>query len=499
MLLLLVCYQVFAKGDTVLIEKKLLTQYSPKANFNTAVWLNPAVKFNMFDENLTTVSIGGDFANNDKAYIMQEGYSDREFIFKAESFYKITEADLVYGSASYSNRHINNVLWNENTDFLFVYPYVTGDGIGGYLHEEDYCFAGGYVRKVGLWAIGAELGYRASISYRDKDPRPRNIVSDLQAKFAFSRSINNYKLGFSVKGRKYNQNSSITYLADKGETPVFHMLGLGMDYVRFRGTHTSVRYSGYEVGGSIDLLPKNTNGFSLAIGGKFMHINKVLSSINYAPINEIDEFNISLDASYLEENKLFTYGVILEGDYIYRMGTENILGDPTANQFVVISQVTQFYSPTIIAEVTGFFGNNIHTNKWVWNIKPYLNYFMLNPSYLASARYIKSSNLKAGVEMQSLWKMKKLSISVDLDFDYSANISSDYYLSDLEENTSVGETLLANIDYLCDSYFDVYIGSRIDYYINQKYSIYLSGGYKHYVYKQSGNIAMGGVSLGFAF
>lgn len=102
------------------------------------------------------------------------------------------------------------------------------------MKEEEYKFSGGYTYRFGKWAGGAELDYRAVIAYRDKDPRPRNIISDLKASLALSRNLGEkYILGLSVQARKYNQRSDIKYLADKGPTSVYQMLGLGMDYVRF--------------------------------------------------------------------------------------------------------------------------------------------------------------------------------------------------------------------------------------------------------------------------
>ena len=78
-------------------------------------------------------------------------------------------------------------------------------------------------------------GYRASHNYRDKDPRPRNTASDLSFSAGGGYRLGTYRIGVSADFRYYQQYSEISFLADKGSTSVYHVLGLGMDYARFAG------------------------------------------------------------------------------------------------------------------------------------------------------------------------------------------------------------------------------------------------------------------------
>ena len=129
------------------------------------------------------------------------------------------------------------MLWNENIDWKLIAPYVTGDSIGGFLKGETYYFNGGYASESGSWTWGITGGYRASHNYRHKDPRPRNTASDLSFALGAGYRLGTYRLGVSADFRLYQQKSEISFLADKGSTSVYHMLGLGMDYVPVSYTH----------------------------------------------------------------------------------------------------------------------------------------------------------------------------------------------------------------------------------------------------------------------
>ena len=497
---LLLTPSLFAKEEAEIIENKLLNLYAPTIHFNAKIWMNPAIKYDMLNLSISSPSIGGVLQDKDgDSYLVQEGYSDKKIKCNVESFYKLSDTEKIFGSASYTNGRVENMLWNENADFSILYPYVTGDSIGGYMLSEEYYFSGGYVNRFRVWTAGAEFSYRASISYRDKDPRPRNVVSDLKLKIGLSRSISRYRIGASFSARKYKQNSHIAFLADKGSVSVYHMLGFGVDYARFAGDETSTNYAGHELGGSIEFIPENHYGFSLSLGGEFLHITKFLTNLNHAPIADINEKKISLDASWLEKSSELEYGVMLHAEYLKREGTEHILGDPTGNIYPVISEATQFHSPILKTSISGTIGKHIPKNRWGWNIDPHLGYMSIHPSYTSRSRYMKVSSLHTGIKIQSLWQIKKMLVSVYTNVDYTAKLSSDYALHGLNLESSLGKTILSNISYLSDTHTSLSIGSRIDYYINHKNALFLSGEYIHRNYNQSGVASLGEINIGFTF
>ncbi len=156
----------------------------------------------------------------------QEGDKDNRIGVDVNSFVILSERDRVFGSAGYRSEKQENVLWNENIDWKLIAPYVTGDSIGGFLKGETYYFNGGYASESGSWTWGITGGYRASHNYWDKDPRPRNTASDLSLCFGSRISSGDISFGSFRRFPALSAEKWIPFLADKGSTSVYHMLGL---------------------------------------------------------------------------------------------------------------------------------------------------------------------------------------------------------------------------------------------------------------------------------
>ena len=492
-------------ADTLHIEQKLLSEYNHTALFHKQIWQNSAIRYNLRPFSLTTTSVNGLYEERGSAALVQEGNGEKNFNIKVNSFVVLSQHSRLFGTASYRNGRREDIVWNENSDFSLLYPYVVGDSIGGYMKEEEYKFSGGYTYRFGKWTGGAELDYRAVIAYRDKDPRPRNIISDLKASLALSRHLGEkYILGLSVQARKYNQRSDIKYLADKGPTSVYQMLGLGMDYVRFAGSQTSSRYTGSGIGGSIDLLPvgKNgeNNGFSASLRTDYFHLTKELVSINYAPINEVKNVDISLETAWTRRNREWKYGVNLSAALQQRTGVENIFGDPTANVYPKISSVDQFKNATQKIALKGMVGQSLYgSRRWGWTLLPSVGYGQTKPEYKDNGRYVEIASASGGLEAQSLWKVSKMLLSASVAGGYTTNVKSEYSLPGLDSQKSVGSTLLSNIDYLSDDHASIALKLRGDYVVNKQYALFLSANWLHQEYKNCGGTDRIEVSLGVTF
>ena len=76
----------------------------------------------------------------------------------------------------------------------------------------------------------------------------------------------------------------------------------------------------------------------------YFHLTKELVSINYAPINEVKNVDISLETAWTHRNREWKYGVNLLAALQQRTGVENIFGDPTANVYPKISSVAVSYT-----------------------------------------------------------------------------------------------------------------------------------------------------------
>ena len=492
-------------ADSLSVEQKLLWQQHRTALLRNQVWQNSAIRFDLHPFSLTTTGLNGLYEKRGQAAIAQEGNGEKNFSINVNSFVVLSPNSRLFGTASYRNGRREDVVWNENSDYSLLYPYVVGDSIGGYMKEEEYNFSGGYAHRFGKWTGAAELDYRAVIAYRDKDPRPRNIISDLKAMLALSRRLGNaYTIGLSVQARKYNQKSDISYLADKGATSVYQMLGLGMDYVRFAGSQTSARYTGAGIGGSIDLMPTSkdgeNNGWSASLSTYYLHLTKELVSVNYAPINEIKNLDVSLETAWTHRKREWEYGVYMLATMQQRTGVENIFGDPTANVYPKISSVDQFENATLKASLKGMVGQGLYgTRRRGWALLPTAAYAQTKPQYKDNGRYAEIASASGGLEAQFFRKASKMLLSASLAGGYTANVKSEYSLPGLDAKKSVGSTLLSNMDYLSDDHASVSVKLRGDYVANDRYALFLSAHWLHQEYKKCGATNRVEVSLGVTF
>lgn len=485
--------------DSLSIEQRLLLHHNPLSTFRSQLWANPAMHYYIRDFSLTSVSMNGQYERRGDAAVIQEGNGKKNFSFQATSFLKLTERDRVFGEVSYTNGRRENVMWNENSDFELLYPYVTGDSIGGFMKGETYRFLGGYAHSVGAWTIGAQISYRASINYRDQDPRPRNVVSDLEASLGVTRALNEYyTLGLSLTGRKYNQKSDIKFLAEKGSTSVYQMLGFGIDYVRFAGTQLSSNYTGGGVGASLDLLPRRGYGLSASFGYDYFHVTKELTSINYAPLTEIANKEFKMEIAWTTEmTGTWEYGAKLNSEIALREGTENIFGDPTGNIYPILTSVKQYKNTTTKVRLTGIVGQpNL---RWGWTLLPTVGYSQIKPEYKGASRFMEISAIDAGLKLQTTRRMSNLLLTAGAEGGYTSNLKSEYSLPGLDRTLSVGQSVMANIEYLSDDHASVGLSLRGDYTFSPKYALFASGRWLHQAYKTCGATNYGEVSLGFVF
>lgn len=466
-----------------------------------ALWSNPAMTFDKHKLNITTITLSSFIDKNEQASIAENGFGGKEFSFYADTYVALDNNDKVYGSAYYKTETVNNILWNENIDYSIVYPYVVGDSLGGDMNIETYFFRGGYVKRFdNNYTFGAEMTYRAAIGFRNVDPRPHNTVSDLDVKIGISRLFDKYSLALSLSGRVYKQNSSISYYADTGSTDVYQMLGLGYDYSRFSGDKTSSRYEGSQWGASIDFMQKADSGLKLSLGVTLFDLTKILTSLNYVPVNLVDETKINLDASYLLKLGNLDYGVQLISTYKHRAGTENILGEATDNVYPIISSSSPFTAIDFTNDFSIFISGRNNNDSWRWMITPSVGLDMIEQRYSSTTtRFYEITNMTTGVDMQSLWSKKRWIYKLNAGVDSSSSLNKDYSLTGLDTSTSVAQTLLSNINYLSDEYFRYSVSAEINYILNSDYALSLSTSFTQINYSEIGVKNLFYICLGLKF
>lgn len=498
------CTSALKAADSLTVQQKLMHVDKLCCKFREQVWLNLAMRYGQLPFSLTSVQLNGRSEQRGEAAVKQEGNGEKAFGFEVNSFVVLSQASRLFGSASYRHGKHEEVRWNENADFNLLFPYVTGDSIGGFMKEEAYRFSGGYAHTSGSWRWGAELAYRAMLAYRDKDPRPRNVVSDLRLTLSAARQIGAaYHLGTSLSVRTYDQQSGITFNGDKGSTSVYQMLGLGMDYVRFAGNQFYAHYEGFGLGGSLDLLPivssQTHTGFTGSLRGDYLHLTKKLDGIS-EPLTALNHYELALETSWMKETHRWIHGVQLTSKVHQRVGRETVFGEPTNGVYTKLHDVEQLTCSVLESDLSGVWQKKLTDDSaWGWQVRPTVGYRLFKSTYRAAHRSLEISSASGGLQLQSTRRVGRVLLTGGLDGGYVWNLTAKQELPGLKENSSVGQTLLANTRYLSDNHVATNLLLRGHYAWSSAYALQLTGRWLHENYKKSGRINLFELSLGVLF
>ena len=487
------------QADSLPLFRRAMLDASPAAALPAAVLRNPAAMWYRQGFSLSELSIGYEDSRRGTAALAQDGNGYGGFGFAARSFVLTGPKGRAFGGAGYTNGTRRDVRWSETADFALLYPYVTADSVGGSLSSETYRFSGGYAHTTGEWTWAAWLDYRALLEYREVDPRPRNVVSDLQGSLAAARNVGSeYRLSLAVRGRKYGQRGDIAFYNETYQASVYHLTGLGMDYVRFAGVQTSANYSGWGAGGSVDLFPASRNGFSASVEYDYFTFRKEMTGMNNLPLVSVADHSASATAAYNGRADRVAWGVTAEGGYRKRNGTEHIFGDPAGNIYPEIG-TSEGYSDRIVnGTVSGFVGS-LPAAHTVWWVKPSVSWFDFRSEYPSALRRMSFSRWQAGMDAAAICAWEQWMLQAEVGLSRSGRRSGELALPEADFSTSRIRTLEANYRYLTDDFTRLRLGIRVSRRIGGERAIFAQGGWTHDWFSACGTADGWSVSLGFAF
>lgn len=337
--------------------------------------------------------------------IKEEGKSRQEGQICFNTLVRLDSLQAVRGSVRYTNGVKRDVFLNSSSDFFIVYPYVVADTVGGNVNREEYAFSGGYSACHKRFYWGAEGSYRAQHEYRMVDPRPRNIVSDLQVSASAGYLVlPGYALDLTLGYRRYSQSQSVSFMSERGKnSSVFHLTGLGNTFARFTGTtdsYLNTRYSGNGLSVGLAWAPVKERGWEAGVRYSLLDNTHYLPSLNQVPYTELYTRNAEVRGAYLSRrgNWAWKAGFFLKGEW--REGLESILDNGSAGYLKVLGRLRQFTSRQLSADVYG-------TLEWKerWRLKGQVEYVSYHSGYAYPASTFSLSGL--AVELEASCRLQK--------------------------------------------------------------------------------------------
>lgn len=306
---------------------------------SATVFLNPALRFFEHDRSVSAIRVSGGFERKGEAFLMQTGKETDGWEVSARTWMPLTEHTRLWGRAAYRYALRKSVSWNETSDLDLLYPYIMADSVGGDLRGQRYEFSGGYAGKGNRFTWGVQTDYRAEIEYRDRDPRPRNVISDfgIRAGGTFYAGNEGY-VGISAGIRNYRQNNDVDFYSTLGNAFVHTMTGLGNSYTRFTGVHTSVDYAGRGYTAALQYFSKMEGGWQADVGYTVMTTVRHMKDDDNIPLTEMKDRRLQLSLSRiyrLPKGSRIGWGVCAM--MTDRKGTENLFDSGNGNSYEKIS------------------------------------------------------------------------------------------------------------------------------------------------------------------
>ena len=442
-------------------------------------FVNPAMKQWMLPVSVSAIEVSYNRTRLNRAIDAQQGEGADALTACAESYMKYRTSTL-WGAASYSNGHKFNPVWNESSDLSLIYPYVVADSIGGNIKSETYSLAGGYADHTDSWAWGATISYVAGLSYRNVDPRPRNVSGrlDITAGGAWRIPSTDYRLGLSAGYMRYKQSGDIEFVNDLADNRIWHLTGLGTNYDRFSSQGYSHSYQGHRLSATVGLHPQSGRGLSLTGGVERFMFDHILTSLNNMPLQSADETIRQFEAAWLQPGDRHDLAAAIDFMTGNRQGTENIFGDAAAGIYPQIGAL-RMYRHSITQASLRLLWQYRSMRATMVALTPRIAFSRSRQSYADPYRLMVLSAVTAGLEVaarQNFGHNRSLHASLTADFTSPTDCSLELTI-DPTDPLGMQQAEIDRYDILSKSHRRIGASISATQAINRRYALMISGSF----------------------
>ncbi|PIF46666.1 hypothetical protein CLU96_3705 [Chryseobacterium sp. 52] len=327
-------------SDTIM--EKVREEYSGQRMFRNSINSNPANISGARKYNITTFKLTTEMTDTPNE-IQQKGKGQTLWGAEAHSLQMLDKGTTVWGNASYTQGKTKQVIWNENADYNLIYPYVAADSVGGDMKFENYSFSGGYSKKVNSFTLGITGSYRASLSYRDTDPRPKNTSANFSLALGANKLMfEKFRIGAYVEGEKYTQKHYLSFVSNQGYPVIYNMSGLGNYNELLSGKLRRAYYEGWSYGGGIQVFEAVNRNWFLNVGLKKFSLDKFLTEYTDLNASKIEEQRFTFSLGKFFTGRKLIWGVSADGSSTERKGTEHLFLNENSRNYIQIGSAERY-------------------------------------------------------------------------------------------------------------------------------------------------------------
>lgn len=395
------------------IKEKIREEYNAERLFKSNINVNPANNTEARKHSITTFSLFSETHDTPNA-LKQKGKGKNLWGAEARTFQVLDSKTVVWGNASYVQGKNKQMLWNENADYDLIYPYVAADSVGGDMKFENYSFSGGYSKKVNTFTLGITGSYKASLSYRDVDPRPKNTTANFSLALGANKMImGKFKAGAYLEAEKYTQKHYLSFVSNQGFPMIYNMSGLGNYNELLSGKLRQSYYEGWSYGGGLQIFEAENRNWYLNIGLKKLNMDKLLTEYTDLNASKIDEQRLNFSLGKFFDTGKVSWGISAEGNSISRKGTENLFLNENSRNYIQIGTVEQYSHKMNTILLKGLL--QTETNEVRSSLLPFLGWAKEKEIYNSPRSAVEFNKMIYGIDYQWLKTFSThLALSVSL-------------------------------------------------------------------------------------
>lgn len=141
--------------------------------------------------------------------------------------YRFFKNTVLYGSFSGNKRWDKNVNYSNVNNPYRVTPYLMLDTVGNDENDREfYQLKGAIASAFGKSVFGASLNYQVGLMAQNRDPRAKNLVTQLQVKPGYFLQLKNINIGFNVGYSYFSEDIQVKNIEQNRLDNMYYLLGL---------------------------------------------------------------------------------------------------------------------------------------------------------------------------------------------------------------------------------------------------------------------------------
>lgn len=480
------------------LSQRTVEHGSMLTELRNAVFDNPAMQSVRFKSSLNSLSAGFDYGKATSPMRLETGDGRNIGYGKIDAYMHKGKATL-WGTAGYSNGQVKNIQFCETSDYDIIAPFVMADTVGGNSKREQYHFLGGFSYPVSSRVnIGAEGEYSATMEYRTRDPRPKNLVGNLRGKIGVSVLVDkSHLLGLAVTARKYKQTNEIKIYDEVSMPVIYHLTGLGTDYYRFRGDQTETYYKGWGIGAMATWARKDNQGLFASVGGEHLTIDKIISSLNQLPMATLSTNAMNAVVGYSQNHDGNGYGLSAFTDWKQKKGTENIFGTAQDNIYPQIAEAQQYCQTLWNAGVNALWQRQ--KDVCGYGISAKAAYSKHHEQYADPQRELTADALTANVSINGNTKAGHVLLTANIAAAYAWALDSELTLPSSNVNPTMLTPTTHYLGYLSENRWQSNVALEAAYDTDKRFMPFVTVDWQYAHYAQSQHQNLVEIAVGVRF